>query len=186
MNLLDLIWRQWRQRPMRTLLSAFSVPGNFTLSIASMSIDVPGAVDFQANGIQVNYNPGSDQTQESFNPVTNPNELVHISQAVVTFPALGGGSLSGYYGALSARVGEQARSADQSATVEQNVSSALSAQRVSALIELDRFIEGVHQPNKKGFPTDLIEERFFHPVTLIGSSRMVLPVSPRHAGLAQW
>lgn len=46
-----------------------------------------------------------------------------------TFPALGGATLSDYFGGIQANVGALARTADQQATVEQTVSDTLTAQR---------------------------------------------------------
>ena len=46
-----------------------------------------------------------------------------------TFAGLGGGTLGDYFGTLHSRVGEDARRADQNATIEEDVSAALAAQR---------------------------------------------------------
>jgi flagellar hook-associated protein 1 FlgK len=59
----------------------------------------------------------------------NSNALALAAVAQQTFPALGGGTLGDYFGTLHARVGQDARRADQNATIEENVSAALAAQR---------------------------------------------------------
>ncbi len=63
------------------------------------------------------------------NPGDNTNALALAGVAQQTFPALGGTTLGEYFGTLHARVGQQARRADQAASIEENVSAALAAQR---------------------------------------------------------
>ncbi len=63
------------------------------------------------------------------NLADNTNALALAAVSQQTFPALGGATVGDYLGTLTARAGEQARSADQSATVQENVSAALTAQR---------------------------------------------------------
>ncbi len=59
----------------------------------------------------------------------NTNALALASVAQQTFPALGGGTLGDSFGTLTARVGQDARRADQNATIEENVSASLASQR---------------------------------------------------------
>ncbi len=63
------------------------------------------------------------------NPADNANALALVSVAQQTFPALGGATLGDYFGSLHARVGQEARRADSAATIEENVSASLAAQR---------------------------------------------------------
>ena len=70
------------------LLSAFSVPGTFSLSVQSLTMTVPNAVTITASGIHVNYNPTKDQ---SFSAAT-PFPLVTVDTATVTFPSFGVGA----------------------------------------------------------------------------------------------
>jgi flagellar hook-associated protein 1 FlgK len=63
------------------------------------------------------------------NLADNTNALALVDVAQQTFAALGGATLGGYFGTLQASIGQQAQRADESASVEENVSSALSAQR---------------------------------------------------------
>ncbi len=73
------------------LLSAFSVPGAFTLKVASLNITVPGALLVTATQIAVAYNPGQDQSYGSAHP------LVTVGTASITFPSFAGvgGNVSG-------------------------------------------------------------------------------------------
>jgi flagellar hook-associated protein 1 FlgK len=58
---------------------------------------------------------------------TNALALVDVGQA--TFVGLGGATLSQYFGGLQSTIGQQGRSAEDSATIEENVAAALTAQR---------------------------------------------------------
>lgn len=62
-------------------------------------------------------------------PADNTNALALVDVAQQTFPGLGGSTLGNYFGGLHASIGQQARRADEAATIEQDVSAALSAQR---------------------------------------------------------
>ena len=63
------------------------------------------------------------------NLADNANAIALAEVAQQTFPALGGATLGDYFGMLHARVGQDARRAEQNATIEENVSAALAAQR---------------------------------------------------------
>ena len=63
------------------------------------------------------------------NLADNGNALALTAVAQQTFPGLGGATLGDFFGTLHARVGQEARRADDAATIEENVSAALSAQR---------------------------------------------------------
>ena len=67
-----------------SLLSAFSVPGNFTLGVAGLSINVPGALNVTASGITIHIDSGQDQSMGHNDP------LVTVNSAQVTFPAFDG------------------------------------------------------------------------------------------------
>ena len=67
-----------------SLLSAFSVPGEFTLGVAGLSINVPGAINVTASGISIHIDPGHDQSMGHNDP------LVTVNSAHVTFPSFGG------------------------------------------------------------------------------------------------
>ncbi|HVP75835.1 MAG TPA: hypothetical protein VMS63_07420, partial [Gaiellaceae bacterium] len=73
------------------LLSAFSVPGAFTLKVASLNVTVPGALLVTATQINVAYNPNQDQSYTSGHP------LVTVGTASITFPSFAGvgGNVSG-------------------------------------------------------------------------------------------
>jgi flagellar hook-associated protein 1 FlgK len=59
----------------------------------------------------------------------NTNALALAGVAQQTFGGLGGATLSSYFGTIHARIGQQARSADDSRLIQENVSAALAAQR---------------------------------------------------------
>lgn len=59
----------------------------------------------------------------------NTNALALAGVAQQTFPGLGGATLSTYFGTVHARIGQQARGADDSRLIQENVSASLSAQR---------------------------------------------------------
>jgi flagellar hook-associated protein 1 FlgK len=63
------------------------------------------------------------------NPADNTNALALASVAQQTFPALGGATLGDFFGTLHSRVGQEARRADTAATIEENVTASLAAQR---------------------------------------------------------
>ena len=67
-----------------SLLSAFSVPGEFTLGVAGLSIIVPGALNVTASGISIHIDPGHDQSMGHNDP------LVTVVSANITFPSFGG------------------------------------------------------------------------------------------------
>ena len=62
-------------------------------------------------------------------PADNTNALALADVAQQSFPGLGGATLTGYFGTIQATIGQQARGADESVTIQENVSSALAAQR---------------------------------------------------------
>ena len=70
------------------LLSAFSVPGRFTLNIAGLSMNVPNVVTVTAAGIHVNYDPTKDQSSNAATPLP----LVTVDRATVNFPLFGVGA----------------------------------------------------------------------------------------------
>jgi flagellar hook-associated protein 1 FlgK len=59
----------------------------------------------------------------------NTNALALAGVAQQTFGALGGATLSSYFGTVHARIGQQARSADDAREIAENVASSLAAQR---------------------------------------------------------
>ena len=66
------------------LLAAFSVPGEFTLGISKLEIDVPSAVNVTATGISIHIDPGADQSYGHGDP------LVSVGTAQVSFPSFQG------------------------------------------------------------------------------------------------
>jgi flagellar hook-associated protein 1 FlgK len=62
-------------------------------------------------------------------PADNTNALALVDVATQGFPGLGGATLGAYFGTIHATIGQQARHADDSAAIEENVASALAAQR---------------------------------------------------------
>ncbi len=67
----------------------------------------------------------------SADPSDNANALALVDVAQQHFPSLGNATLAESFGIVHARIGQQARSADDAAAVEESVSSALDAQRES-------------------------------------------------------
>jgi flagellar hook-associated protein 1 FlgK len=65
----------------------------------------------------------------SSNPSDNAGALALVGLADTTFAALGGSTLGDYFGTIQSAIGNQARSAADAATVEENVASALDGQR---------------------------------------------------------
>jgi flagellar hook-associated protein 1 FlgK len=63
------------------------------------------------------------------NPGDNGGALAMAALATTTFPALGGITLGDFYGTVQAEAGNQARGAEDRATIEENVAQALAAQR---------------------------------------------------------
>ena len=51
-----------------SLLAAFSVPGNFTLSVTSLSINVSNQLMVTASGINVTYDPNYDPSTHGERP----------------------------------------------------------------------------------------------------------------------
>ncbi len=92
-----------------------------------------GAAFFTGTGagdLQVSLtDPRGIAAAQGTTPSDNTNALALAGVAQQTFPALGGATLNAYFGTLHARVGQQARSADDDATIQENVSNALAAQR---------------------------------------------------------
>lgn len=84
-----------------------------------------GAADFQV----ALDDPRGIAAARGTNLADNANALALVSVAQQTFPALGGATLGDYFGSLHARVGQEARRADTAATIEENVSAGLAAQR---------------------------------------------------------
>ena len=66
---------------------------------------------------------------QATDPADNTNALALVDVAQQIFPGLGGTTLGDYFGTVHARIGQQARRADESASIEEDVSSALAAQR---------------------------------------------------------
>ncbi len=73
--------------------------------------------------------PRTIAAAQGANLADNANALALAAVAQQTFPAFDGSTLGDYFGTLHARVGQDARRADQQATIEENVSAALGAQR---------------------------------------------------------
>ncbi len=73
--------------------------------------------------------PRAIAAAQGANLADNSNALALAGVGQQTFPALGGASLGDYFGILYARVGQDARRADQDATIEEDVSATLAAQR---------------------------------------------------------
>ncbi len=84
-----------------------------------------GAADFRV----AITDPRKIAAAQGANLADNTNALALVAVAQQTFPALGGATLSGYFGTLQSRVGQQARSAEASLAIEENVSASLAAQR---------------------------------------------------------
>ena len=84
-----------------------------------------GAVDLRV-GIT---DPRGIAAAQGTDPGDNTNALALAAVAQQIFPGLGGTTLGDYFGTVHARIGQQARRADQSASIEKDVSSALAAQR---------------------------------------------------------
>ena len=61
----------------------------------------------------------------------NTNALALVGVAQQTFPALGGATLSSYFGTVHAQIGQQARAADDTRLIQENVAASLDAQRQS-------------------------------------------------------
>ena len=85
----------------------------------------PGAADLQV----ALDDPRGIAAAGGSNLADNANALALVSVAQQTFPALGGATLGDYFGSLHARVGQEARRAETSAEIEENVSAGLAAQR---------------------------------------------------------
>jgi len=75
--------------------------------------------------------PRAIAAAQSSNPADNTNALALAAVGNTTYPALGGASLNDYFGSIQATVGSNAAAAADQATVQQNLSSALDAQRES-------------------------------------------------------
>ena len=75
--------------------------------------------------------PRTIAAARSSNLGDNTGALALAQVANTTFPALGGATLNDYFGTLQGQVGSAASAADSEATVQQNLSSNLEAQRDS-------------------------------------------------------
>ena len=73
--------------------------------------------------------PRSIAAARSANPGDNAGARALVAVGDATFAALGGATLGDFFGTVQAGAGEQARRADERATVEENLASALAAQR---------------------------------------------------------
>jgi flagellar hook-associated protein 1 FlgK len=74
-------------------------------------------------------NPRGIAAAQGTNLADNANALALVGVQRQTFPALGGATIGDYFGTLQARVGQEARRAEQAASIEEDVSAALAAQR---------------------------------------------------------
>jgi flagellar hook-associated protein 1 FlgK len=100
--------------------------------------DLNGAVGTQffsgtgAAGLTVALtDPRTIAAARSSNLGDNTGALALAQVANTTFPALGGATLNDYFGTLQGQAGSAASAADSEATVQQNLSSNLEAQRDS-------------------------------------------------------
>lgn len=84
-----------------------------------------GAADLQ---VAISDPRGIAAAQGS-DPADNTNALALIDVANQAIPALGGATLSQHFGTIQSTVGQQAQSAADTATIQQDVASGLSAQR---------------------------------------------------------
>ena len=66
------------------LLAAFSVPGEFTIGVSKLEIDVPSAFNLTATGISIHIDPGANQNYGGGDP------LVSIGTAQISFPSFAG------------------------------------------------------------------------------------------------
>jgi len=73
--------------------------------------------------------PRAIAAARSANPGDNTGALALVAVGDTTFGALGGVTLTEFFGTVQAGAGEQARRADDQATIEKTVASALAAQR---------------------------------------------------------
>ena len=67
------------------LLSAFSVPGKFSIDVATVRVEIPSLVVVTGNGIHVNWDPNYDPAAHGGAPQT----LLTVRDADVTFPSFG-------------------------------------------------------------------------------------------------
>jgi flagellar hook-associated protein 1 FlgK len=84
-----------------------------------------GATDLDVNITD----PRGIAAARSTNLGDNAGALALAAVAQQTFPALNGATLDEFFGTLHARIGQEARRADDAATIEENVSAQLGAQR---------------------------------------------------------
>jgi len=94
-------------------------------NVGSAFFSGTGAADFRV----ALTDPRGIAAAQGTNPADNANALALVAVQRQTFPALGGATLGDYFGTLQARVGQDARRAEQSASIEEDVSAALAAQR---------------------------------------------------------
>jgi flagellar hook-associated protein 1 FlgK len=73
--------------------------------------------------------PRAIAAARSANPGDNAGALALVAVGDATFAALGGVTLTEFFGTVQASAGDQARRADDQATIEESVASALAAQR---------------------------------------------------------
>jgi flagellar hook-associated protein 1 FlgK len=73
--------------------------------------------------------PRTIAAAQGANLADNSNAIALAGVAQQTFPALNGATLDEFFGSLHARIGQEARRAEDAATIEENVSAALAAQR---------------------------------------------------------
>lgn len=94
-------------------------------AVGTAFFSATGAADFRV----ALTDPRGIAAAQGTNPSDNRNAIALADVAQQTFAGLGGGTLGEYFGTLHSRVGEDARRADQNATIEENVSAALASQR---------------------------------------------------------
>jgi flagellar hook-associated protein 1 FlgK len=94
-------------------------------NVGSAFFSGTGAADFRV----AITDPRGIAAAQGTNLADNANALALVAVQQQAFPALGGATLGDYFGTLQARVGQDARRAEQSASIEEDVSAALAAQR---------------------------------------------------------
>jgi flagellar hook-associated protein 1 FlgK len=94
-------------------------------NVGSAFFSGTGAADFRV----ALTDPRGIAAAQGTNLADNANALALVAVQQQTFPALGGATIGDYFGTLQARVGQDARRAEQSASIEEDVSAALAAQR---------------------------------------------------------
>ena len=84
-NLLTAFTAFTAANPVSTLLSAFSVPGNFSVDVATVNVTVPGIVVVNGAGIHVNWDPNYDPAAHAGHAQT----ILTVDTASVNFPSFG-------------------------------------------------------------------------------------------------